>query len=116
MKGKKSSLIVLPEMVVLQPTVINISNPSEKDTEEGTCPDLDCGMYDEGFNLDLAEDVQEKAMPDSALKLGVLRNRLAKVEWGLLCLHPEALFYQDCICYNSQFCREECEFRNKDGK
>jgi hypothetical protein len=100
MKGKKSSLIVLPEMVVLQPTVINISNPSEKDTEEGTCPDLDCGMYDEGFNLDLAEDVQEKA----------------KVEWGLLCLHPEALFYQDCICYNSQFCREECEFRNKDGK
>jgi hypothetical protein len=80
MKGKKSSLIVLPEMVVLQPTVINISNPSEKDTEEGTCPDLDCGMYDEGFNLDLDEDQQNMIVSDTALKAGLLRNKIKKVE------------------------------------
>jgi hypothetical protein len=80
MKGKKSSLIVLPEMVVLQPTVINISNPSEKDTEEGTCPDLDCGMYDEGFNLDLDEDQQNMIVSDTALKAGLLRSKIKKVE------------------------------------
>jgi hypothetical protein len=49
MKGKKSSLIVLPEMVVLQPTVVNVSNPIADVSVEGV---------DEGFNLGLDEDLR----------------------------------------------------------
>jgi hypothetical protein len=95
MKGKKSSLIVLPEMIVLQPTVVNVSNPAESVPMEGV---------DEGFNLGLDEDLQNEIVSDGALK---------RVEWGLLCVHPDALYYMDCLCYNSEFCRTECEFRNK---
>jgi hypothetical protein len=113
MKGKKSSIIVLPEMVVLQPVVVNVSNPVESVASKEMCHDLDCGVYDEGFNLGLDEGVQNEIVSDSVLKVGVLRNKLKRVEWGLLCVHPDALYYMDCICYNSEFCRTECEFRNK---
>jgi hypothetical protein len=104
MKGKKSSLIVLPEMVVLQPTVVNVSNPVENVPAEGV---------DEGFNLGLAEDLQNEIVSDEALKVGVLRSKLERIEYGELCIHPDSLYYMDCVCYNSRFCRKKCDYRNK---
>jgi hypothetical protein len=95
MKKRRSSIIVLPDMVVLQPTVVNVSNP---------VADVSTEVVDEGFNLSLGEDLQNEIVSDEALK---------RVEWGLLCVHPDALMYQDCLCYNSRFCRTKCEFRNK---
>jgi hypothetical protein len=71
MKGKKSYLIVLPEMVVLQPTVVNVSNPVESMPMEGV---------DEGFNLSLGEDLQNEIVSDEALKVGVLRSKLDGIE------------------------------------
>jgi hypothetical protein len=95
---KRQINVVLPEMVVLQPTVVNVSNPVADVPTEGV---------DEGFNMSLDEDLQNEIVSDEALK---------RVEWGLLCVHPDALYYMDCLCYNSEFCRTECEFRNKVGK
>jgi hypothetical protein len=71
MKGKKSSLIVLPEMIVLQPVVINVSNPVAGVPTEGV---------DEGFNLSLGEDLQNEIVSDEALKVGVLRSKLDGIE------------------------------------
>jgi hypothetical protein len=71
MKGKKSSLIVLPDMVVLQPVVVNVSNPIADVSVEGV---------DEGFNLSLGEDLQNEIVSDEALKVGVLRSKLERIE------------------------------------
>lgn len=59
------------------------------------------------------EDLKSEIVSDSVLKEGVEKN---KDGWCELCSHPDALFYQDCICYNSVFCRKKCEFRNKGEK
>jgi hypothetical protein len=59
MKGKKSSLIVLPEMVVLQPTVVNVSNPVADVSMEGA---------DEGFNLSLGEDLHRDNVSPEVLE------------------------------------------------
>jgi hypothetical protein len=71
MRKRKSSLVVLPEMVVMQPTVVNVSNAVADVSTEGV---------DEGFNLSLAEDLQNEIVSDRALKVGVLRSKLEKIE------------------------------------
>jgi hypothetical protein len=63
--------VIMPRMVVMQPTVVNVSNPIANVSADGV---------DEGFNLSLAEDVQNEIVSDSALKRGVLRSKLEKME------------------------------------
>jgi hypothetical protein len=62
MKGKKSSIIVLPEMVVLQPVVVNVSNPVADVPMEGV---------DEGFNLGLDEDLHRDNVSPEVLEMPV---------------------------------------------
>jgi hypothetical protein len=63
--------VIMPRMVVMQPTVVNVSNPIANVSADGV---------DEGFNLSLAEDVQNEIVSDSALKRGVLRSKLEGIE------------------------------------
>jgi hypothetical protein len=62
MKRKKSSLIVLPEMIVLQPTVVNVSNPAESVPAEGV---------DEVFNPNLDEDLHRDNVSPDVLEMPV---------------------------------------------
>jgi hypothetical protein len=62
MKKRRSSIIVLPEMIVLQPTVVNVSNPVEGVPAEGA---------DEGFNLNLDEDLHRDNVSPEVLEMPV---------------------------------------------
>lgn len=64
---------MLPKIVIMQPTVVNVSNPIDNVPTEGV---------DDEFNLSLGEDLQNEIVPDSALKAGILRSKLERRKFG----------------------------------
>jgi hypothetical protein len=59
--------VIMPRMTIMAPTVVNVSNPADNVSADGV---------DEGFNLSLAEDVQNEIVSDLTLKAGLLRGKL----------------------------------------
>jgi hypothetical protein len=63
--------VIMPRMVVMQPTVVNVSNP---------VVGVSAADVDDASDFGLAEDLQNEIVPDTVLKAGVLRNKLNKIE------------------------------------